>query len=115
MPGWGGTQLLPRIAGPDTAVTVIVENALNQNRPMRAKDAQRLGIVDAILEPAGFLDKALALVVDFLHEPSRQPSARHHSRQPAAEEEWTAALERGKKAADRRTRGVAPAPTGRWT
>jgi len=35
VPGWGGTQLLPRIAGPGTDVTVIVENALNQNRPMR--------------------------------------------------------------------------------
>ena len=42
VPGWGGTQLLPRIAGPDTAVTVIVENALNQNRPMRTHDGSAL-------------------------------------------------------------------------
>ena len=51
VPGWGGTQLLPRIAGPDTAVTVIVENALNQNRPMRAEDALWLDVVDAVLDP----------------------------------------------------------------
>ena len=34
---------LPRIAGPANAVTVIVENALSQNRMMKPKDALRLG------------------------------------------------------------------------
>ena len=110
VPGWGGTQLLPRIAGPDTAVTVIVENALNQNRPMRAEDALWLDVVDAVLDPADFLDSALAWVVDVLRDPMRQPPARHQSRRPATVEEWTDALDRGKRIADRRTHGAAPAP-----
>ena len=32
VPGWGGTQLLPNLIGIDPAVTVIVENALTQNK-----------------------------------------------------------------------------------
>ncbi len=110
VPGWGGTQLLPRIAGPGTAVTVIVENALNQNRPIRAEDALWLDVVDAVLDPADFLDSALAWVVDVLRDPMRQPPARHQSRRPATVEEWTDALDRGKRIADRRTHGAAPAP-----
>ena len=115
VPGWGGTQLLPRIAGPDTAVTVIVENALNQNRPMRAKDALRLGVVDAVLDPADFLDQSLAWVVDLLREPSRQRPARHHSRRPATKEAWTAALERGKRTRTGAPMAPHPPRTGRWS
>ena len=32
LPGWGGTYLLPNLIGPDNAVTVIIENALSQNK-----------------------------------------------------------------------------------
>ncbi len=32
VPGWGGTQLLPNLIGIDAAVTVVVENALAQNK-----------------------------------------------------------------------------------
>ena len=53
---------------------------------------------------------ALAWIVDLLQEPSRQPPARHHSRRPATVEDWTDALDRGKRIADRRTHGAAPAP-----
>jgi 3-hydroxyacyl-CoA dehydrogenase/enoyl-CoA hydratase/carnithine racemase len=109
VPGWGGTQLLPRIAGPKTAVAVIVENALNQNRPMRAEDALWLDVVDAVLDSADFHDTALAWIVDVLQDPSRQPPARHQSRRPATVEDWTDALDRGKRIADRRTHGAAPA------
>ena len=31
-PAWGGTQLLPRLVGPETAIKVIVSNPLRQNR-----------------------------------------------------------------------------------
>ncbi len=32
IPGWGGTQLLPRLVGPETAARVIVLNPLRQNK-----------------------------------------------------------------------------------
>ena len=43
LPGWGGTQLLPKIAGPESAVTVIIENALNQNRMLKPGAGRRTG------------------------------------------------------------------------
>jgi 3-hydroxyacyl-CoA dehydrogenase/enoyl-CoA hydratase/carnithine racemase len=60
-PAWGGTQLLPRLVGPDAAVKVIVTNPLRQNRLLRADDALELGVVDRIFEPAELIEHSLAL------------------------------------------------------
>jgi 3-hydroxyacyl-CoA dehydrogenase/enoyl-CoA hydratase/carnithine racemase len=60
VPGWGGTQLLPKLVGPEAAARVIVLNPLRQNRLLRAEEAHELGIVDAVLEPVEFLDESLA-------------------------------------------------------
>ena len=59
VPGWGGTQLLPNLIGIDPAVTVIVENALAQNKMLPGPKAAKLGIADAVLEPADFLERSL--------------------------------------------------------
>ncbi|MGY1822170.1 3-hydroxyacyl-CoA dehydrogenase NAD-binding domain-containing protein [Geodermatophilus sp. SYSU D00079] len=59
VPGWGGTQLLPNLVGIDPAVTVVVENALAQNRMTPGPRAARLGIADVVLEPADFLERSL--------------------------------------------------------
>ena len=59
VPGWGGTQLLPNLIGIDPAVTVIVENALAQNRMTPGPKAAKLGIADARLR-AGRLPRAVA-------------------------------------------------------
>ena len=60
IPGWGGTQLLPRLVGPEAAAKVIVLNPLRQNRLLKAAEAYELGIVDALLDPVEFLDESLA-------------------------------------------------------
>jgi 3-hydroxyacyl-CoA dehydrogenase/enoyl-CoA hydratase/carnithine racemase len=105
VPGWGGSQLLPNLVGADKAVTVIVENAMNQNRMLRAKQAFDLGIADALLEPADFLEQSLAwasavvrgeIVVD-------RPDVDRG-------DAWDAALARGKAIADMRVHGATPAP-----
>jgi 3-hydroxyacyl-CoA dehydrogenase/enoyl-CoA hydratase/carnithine racemase len=60
-PAWGGTQLLPRLVGPDAAVKVIVTNPLRQNRLLKAADALELGIVDRIFEPDKLLEESMAV------------------------------------------------------
>jgi 3-hydroxyacyl-CoA dehydrogenase/enoyl-CoA hydratase/carnithine racemase len=60
IPGWGGTQLLPKLVGPETAAKVIVLNPLDRNTLLKAADAFELGIVDALLDPVEFLDESLA-------------------------------------------------------
>jgi 3-hydroxyacyl-CoA dehydrogenase/enoyl-CoA hydratase/carnithine racemase len=66
VPGWGGTQLLPNLIGIDPAVTVVVENALAQNKLLPAPKAAQLGIADALFEPADFLERSLEWAVGVL-------------------------------------------------
>jgi 3-hydroxyacyl-CoA dehydrogenase/enoyl-CoA hydratase/carnithine racemase len=66
VPGWGGATLLPKIIGPENAVQVIILNALNNNTMMKSKDALALGVVDAVYEPADFLEKSVKFVADIL-------------------------------------------------
>jgi 3-hydroxyacyl-CoA dehydrogenase/enoyl-CoA hydratase/carnithine racemase len=105
VPGWGGSQLLPNLVGADNAVTVIVENAMNQNRMLRAKQAFDLGIADVLLEPADFLEESLewvSAVVRGETSVSRPEVDRG--------EAWDAAIARAKGIADMKVHGATPAP-----
>ena len=59
VPGWGGTYLLPRLIGPASALKLIIENPLSQNKMLRGPEAFELGIADAMFEPADFLEESL--------------------------------------------------------
>jgi len=59
IPGWGGTQLLPRLIGPEAAAKVVVLNPLRQNRLLKSEDALELGIADVMLDPVEFVDASL--------------------------------------------------------
>ncbi len=107
LPGWGGTQLLPRIAGPENAVTVIIENALNQNRMMKPKDALRLGVVDVVLDAADYLEQSLTWLTGVL---GGSITVQRNEFAGATDEQWAEALERGKIIADMKTHGASPAP-----
>lgn len=62
LPGAGGTQRLPRIAGVKTAVDVILSG-----KPISASDAHAAGLVDRILEDAGnFEEKAIAFAKELI-------------------------------------------------
>jgi len=63
IPGWGGTQLLPRLVGAEEAVRFIVENPLRQNRMLTGPQAFEAGYADDLLEPVEFLDHSLELLV----------------------------------------------------
>ncbi len=106
VPGWGGTQLLANLVGADRAVTVAVENPLNQNRMLKAGQAFTLGLADVLLEPADFLEQALRWVGQVIRgeiDPGsgRAPVARGQA--------WADAVARGRALADARLHGAAPA------
>ena len=60
VPGWGGVYLLPRLIGPENAVKVMIENPLSNNRTLSGPAAYKLGVADALFEPADFLEQSLA-------------------------------------------------------
>ncbi|HEX6447377.1 MAG TPA: 3-hydroxyacyl-CoA dehydrogenase NAD-binding domain-containing protein [Streptosporangiales bacterium] len=105
VPGWGGTQLLPNLVGADAAVTVIVENALNQNRMLDARQAYELGVADAIFDGADFLEESLDWVARVVTGDVRVERA-----EPDRAEAWDAAVARGRAIADQKVHGAAPAP-----
>ena len=66
VPGWGGATILPKLIGPEKAVQVIILNALNNNTMMKAKDALGLGVVDAVYEPADFLEHSIKFAAEVI-------------------------------------------------
>jgi 3-hydroxyacyl-CoA dehydrogenase/enoyl-CoA hydratase/carnithine racemase len=101
-PAWGGTQLLPRLVGPEAAVKVIVTNPLRQNRMLTGAEVAELGIADRLLEPVEFVDESLA----FARELADRPVER-------ADPDWSdveTILRRARTATDDQVHGAAPAP-----
>ncbi|MEV8182795.1 3-hydroxyacyl-CoA dehydrogenase NAD-binding domain-containing protein [Specibacter sp. NPDC078692] len=112
VPGWGGVYLLPRLIGPGNAVQVMIENALSNNRTLSGPAAYKLGIADALFEPADFVEQSLnwaARVLAGAESPSR-PNA---VSEPLSEDNsaaWDAAVVRAKKFVEAKTSNAAPAP-----
>jgi 3-hydroxyacyl-CoA dehydrogenase/enoyl-CoA hydratase/carnithine racemase len=102
VPGWGGTQLLPDLIGIDPAVTVIVENALAQNRTTPAPRAAQLGIADALFEPADFLERSIEWAAAVVA--GEVTVARPEVDRSA----WDGAIERARAIVAGRTRNAAP-------
>jgi 3-hydroxyacyl-CoA dehydrogenase/enoyl-CoA hydratase/carnithine racemase len=66
IPAWGGTQLVPKLAGPEAAIKLIVANPLRQNKLLSAPEALELGLVDRVLEPVEFVDESLTFAVEIV-------------------------------------------------
>jgi 3-hydroxyacyl-CoA dehydrogenase/enoyl-CoA hydratase/carnithine racemase len=102
-PGWGGTQLLPNLIGPDAAVTVIIENALNQNKTLKPAQAAELGIVDEVLDSADYLEQSLLWLARVVRGEVTVP--RQEIDRGAG---WDAAMARARSIVDGRTHGASP-------
>ncbi len=59
IPGWGGTQRLARVCGLGVAKDLILTG-----RTVGAEEALRLGLVSAVVEPEGLMERALATAVE---------------------------------------------------
>jgi enoyl-CoA hydratase/3-hydroxyacyl-CoA dehydrogenase len=59
IPGFGGTQRLPRLIGLQKALMMMLTST-----PISAKEALKLGLFDAVVEPAQLLPTARQLALD---------------------------------------------------
>ncbi|MGL5858778.1 MAG: 3-hydroxyacyl-CoA dehydrogenase NAD-binding domain-containing protein, partial [Angustibacter sp.] len=106
VPGWGGAYLLPNLVGPSTALTVIIENPLSQNRMLKGPQAHQLGLADAMFEPADFL-------VESVRWAARVVAGELHVQRPEVDRDattWDAAIAAARAVVDARVGGAAPAP-----
>ena len=102
-PAWGGTQLLPRLAGPETAVTVIVTNPLRQNRLLGAAQVAALGIADRLLEPEELVHASIVFTRELAEEGGI-------TREPPDWSDAETIFRRARTAVDDHVHGAAPAP-----
>lgn len=102
VPGWGGATILPKLIGPEKAVQVIILNALNNNTMMKSKDALALGVVDAVFEPADFLEKSCAFAAEILSGKKKIERV-DHTKDEAA---WERAIATGKAAVAKKYGGA---------
>ena len=104
IPGWGGTQLVPRLLGAETAVRFIVTNPLRQNRMLDGRKAFELGFADHLVDPVEFVDESLELLVRAIEEGGGK-------REPAADLSEAGEIVRKARAQlDGQVHGAAPAP-----
>ena len=105
IPGWGGTQLLPRLAGAGTAVKVIVENAMRQNRMLDAQRLLELGIVDRMFDPEALVTESVAWARELAATGPPRAADPFPDRADAAE-----IVAKARRSLDDTVHGTAPAP-----
>lgn len=104
VPGWGGTQLLPRLIGPAAAIKLIIENPLSQNRMIKGRDAFAAGVADAMFEPADFLEESLRWAARVLRGEVTVARTDHTA------EDWSKTVADARFLVDMKLHGASPAP-----
>jgi 3-hydroxyacyl-CoA dehydrogenase/enoyl-CoA hydratase/carnithine racemase len=105
VPGWGGCYLLPHLIGVGSALEVILTRPLADNHLTTASEALALGLVDALLDPADFMEQSLAWTADVLAgrvTPARRPVG--------SPDEWDSVVAGARAQLDRRLHGAVTAP-----
>src|SRR5262245_965895 len=103
VPGWGGTQLIPRLVGARNAVDFVVASPLRQNRMLTGQQAVELGFADLLLEPVEFVDMSLEALLQLVEEGVRP-------REDADLADVADVCRRARTDVDDQVHGVAPAP-----
>ncbi|MGV9374692.1 3-hydroxyacyl-CoA dehydrogenase NAD-binding domain-containing protein [Nonomuraea sp. NPDC003707] len=107
VPGWGGTQLLPRLIGPAKAIKLVIENPLSQNRMVKGKEAYELGVADAMFEPADFLEESLRWAARVVKGELAVERPAHDEN---SDEDWDKTVADARFLVDMKLRGASPAP-----
>ncbi len=104
VPGWGGAYLVPNLVGADTAVTLILENPLNNGKTVTGQQGFELGLADAVFSGADYLEQSLLWAADVLNGDVlvERPEIDRG-------EAWSAALTRAARVVRARTGGASPA------
>ncbi|NND98101.1 MAG: multifunctional fatty acid oxidation complex subunit alpha [Pirellulaceae bacterium] len=76
IPGWGGTQRLPKLVGLTNALSMIM-----QGKHLSARDALKIGLVDRAIAPEDWADEVDRFITDVLKGNYMLPP---HSRRPLA-------------------------------
>lgn len=101
-PAWGGTQITPRLIGPQGAIALMVTNPLRQNRLLKARDALEFGLADRLLEPVELIDESIAFAVELTKTPIER-----------GEPDWSdleTIMRRARSDVDDAVHGASPAP-----
>ncbi|WP_226344991.1 3-hydroxyacyl-CoA dehydrogenase NAD-binding domain-containing protein [Agilicoccus flavus] len=110
VPGWGGCWMLPNLVGPERALTVIVDNPLEQNRMLAGPKAFELGIADAMFEPADFLAESIRWAARVLSGEVTVERTQAGDGPGRDEASWEAAVDAARGRVLARTGGKALAP-----
>ncbi|MDP9694543.1 UNVERIFIED_ORG: 3-hydroxyacyl-CoA dehydrogenase/enoyl-CoA hydratase/carnithine racemase [Arthrobacter globiformis] len=110
VPGWGGVYLLPRLIGPENAVKVMIENALNNNRTLSGPEAFKLGIADALFEAEHFLEQSVAWAARVVAGTAPERPAAVDPTDPAVAARWADAVAAGRAYVETKTSNASPAP-----
>ncbi|WP_066588930.1 3-hydroxyacyl-CoA dehydrogenase NAD-binding domain-containing protein [Cellulomonas timonensis] len=105
VPGWGGCYLLPQLVGVQGALEIILTRPLANNRMTKAAEAVRLGLMDALFEPADFLERSLVWTADVL-----TGKVVVERREIEGADEWAAVVAGARRQLDQRLHGARQAP-----
>jgi len=111
IPGWGGVYILPRLIGPENALKVMIENPLSNNRTLTGPQAFKLGVADAMFEPADFVEQSVAWAAQVIA--GAVTPERANAVDPAAPEvaaRWAGAIAAGRAFVEAKTSNASPAP-----
>ena len=105
LPGWGGCYLLPHLVGLRGAVELVLNRPLATNRMTDAGQALEMGLVDAVLDSADFLEQSVVWAADVL-----AGRVRVERREPESPQEWDAIIAETRHRLDQRLHGSRMAP-----
>ncbi|QUW19151.1 3-hydroxyacyl-CoA dehydrogenase NAD-binding domain-containing protein [Agrococcus sp. Marseille-Q4369] len=108
IPGWGGATILPNLIGIESALKVVIENPLKQNRMLKPAEAFELGIADAMFGPATFLESSLRWADEVLG--GKKVERRHVPGTIERTVKWPVALRIARESLQKRIGTVPAAP-----